>query len=102
MVLPPSKTRSCGARAGGETEWLEFGNSRLDVAGQVLYCGSVRQNLTFRETKLLPRLFADSPDRLLEREYILRHVWEDEGCWWGAASMSSSRGCGKNWRPILL
>ncbi|MBK8492829.1 MAG: winged helix-turn-helix transcriptional regulator [Saprospirales bacterium] len=64
--------------AAGETEWLEFGNSRLDVAGQVLLCGSVRQNLTFRETKLL-RLFADSPDRLLEREYILRHVWEDEG-----------------------
>lgn len=63
---------------GGETEWLEFGNSRLDVAGQVLLCGGVRQTLTFRETKLL-RLFAASPNRLLERDIILREVWADEG-----------------------
>lgn len=63
---------------GGETEWLEFGNSRLDVVGQVLLCGGVRQTLTFRETKLL-RLFAASPNRLLERDIILREVWADEG-----------------------
>ena len=64
--------------AAGETKWLEFGNSRLNVASQLLVCGGIRQNLTFRETKLL-RLFADNPDHLLEREHILRHVWEDEG-----------------------
>ena len=34
--------------------------------------------LTFRETKLL-RLFATNPDRLLERDVILRQVWADEG-----------------------
>ncbi|MFN0037035.1 MAG: winged helix-turn-helix domain-containing protein [Saprospiraceae bacterium] len=61
-----------------ETAWLEFGNSRLDVAGQVLICGDVRQTLTFRETKLL-RLFATRPDQLLERDFILRQVWADEG-----------------------
>jgi DNA-binding response OmpR family regulator len=60
------------------TSWLEFGHSRLDVAGQVLICGGVRQTLTFRETKLL-RLFASSPDKLLEREFILQQVWADEG-----------------------
>lgn len=64
--------------AAGETEWLEFGNSRLDVAGQVLVCSGERQTLTFRETKLL-RLFAAEPDRLLERDYILQQVWADEG-----------------------
>lgn len=34
--------------------------------------------MTFRETKLL-RLFASSPDQLLEREFILNQVWADEG-----------------------
>lgn len=61
-----------------EANWLEFGNSRLDVAGQVLLCGGVRQTLTFRETKLL-RLFVSSADQLLERDLILRQVWADEG-----------------------
>jgi len=62
----------------GETDWLEFGNSRLDVAGQVLICGGVRQTLTFREAKLL-RLFVSNPDQLLERDLILQQVWADEG-----------------------
>ena len=57
---------------------LVFGNFRLDVADQVLLCGGVRQNLTFRETKLL-RLFASSPNQLLERDFILQEVWADEG-----------------------
>lgn len=66
------------SEAAGEPNWLEFGNSRLDVAGQVLLCGGVGQALTFRETKLL-RLFATNPDRLLERDFILQQVWADEG-----------------------
>ncbi|MBK6997789.1 MAG: winged helix-turn-helix transcriptional regulator [Saprospiraceae bacterium] len=66
------------SNGGGETNWLTFGNSRLDVAGQVLLCNGVRHALTFRETKLL-RLFVSSPDRLLERDFILQQVWADEG-----------------------
>ncbi len=61
-----------------EPDYLEFGQSRLDVAGQVLICAGVRQTLTFRETKLL-KLFANNPDRLLERDFILQEVWADEG-----------------------
>jgi Transcriptional regulatory protein, C terminal len=61
-----------------ETDWLEFGNSRLDVAGQILNCSGTKQALTFRETKLL-KLFASSPDQLLERDFILQQVWADEG-----------------------
>ncbi len=64
--------------AAVEPDWLTFGNSRLDVGGQILLCNGVRQTLTFRETKLL-RLFASSPDHLLERDFILQHVWADEG-----------------------
>ncbi len=64
--------------AAGEKDWLEFGNSRLDAAGQVLICNGVQQTLTFREAKLL-RLFAASPDQVLQRDLILQEVWADEG-----------------------
>ena len=59
-------------------DYLDFGRSRLDMSRQELLCGGVRQQLTFREAKLL-RLFATHPGRLLEREFILREVWADEG-----------------------
>lgn len=61
-----------------EPDWLELGNSRLDVAGQVLICNGATQSLTFRETKLL-RLFATNIGHLLERDYIIQQVWADEG-----------------------
>lgn len=61
-----------------EAEWLDFGNSKLDAENQILICGSHRESLTFRETKLL-KLMANKPNQLLERDYILREVWADEG-----------------------
>ncbi|MEZ4964678.1 MAG: winged helix-turn-helix domain-containing protein [Saprospiraceae bacterium] len=61
-----------------EQEWLPFGHSRLDANGQVLECGGIREQLTFRETKLL-RLFVTHPDQVLERDFILKEVWADEG-----------------------
>jgi len=66
------------AAAPVETTGLAFGNSLLDVANQVLVCGAVRHELTYREAKLL-HLFAGHPNQLLEREYILQQVWADEG-----------------------
>jgi len=72
------KSKPASTMVAGETDWLEFGNSRLDVAGQVLICSEIRQTLTFREAKLL-RLFVNRPDRLLERNFILQEVWLDEG-----------------------
>lgn len=57
---------------------MSLGNSQLDVNGQQLICGKLCQSLTFRETKLL-RLFASSPNQLLERDFILSQVWADEG-----------------------
>lgn len=73
-----SRRRKPAPVSAAEPDWLEFGHSRLDPTGQVLICAGVRQTLTFRETKLL-RLFAASPDRLLERDVILQQVWADEG-----------------------
>lgn len=61
-----------------ESDWIEFGNSRLDVSNQILLCGGHRQTLTFRETKLL-KLFASHCGQLLERDFIIQQVWADEG-----------------------
>lgn len=55
-----------------------FGRSALDFDNLVLWVGGQPQRLTYREAKLL-RFFAERPNRLLEREFILQAVWEDEG-----------------------
>lgn len=57
---------------------IRFGQSWLDVGNQLLNSGSSQHNLTYRETKLL-RLLASHPNELLERNQILKLVWEDEG-----------------------
>ena len=61
-----------------DTDWVEFGHSRLDVANQILICSGIRHTLTYRETKLL-MLFATHSGQLLERDYIIQQVWADEG-----------------------
>jgi DNA-binding winged helix-turn-helix (wHTH) protein len=57
---------------------LIFGNSSLDFANQLLDSGGIPHNLTYREAKLL-RLFVNHQNQLLERDFILKSVWEDEG-----------------------
>lgn len=57
---------------------LPFGNSSLDVANQTLLVGSVQHQLTYREAKLL-HLFVSHLQQLLERDFILQSVWNDEG-----------------------
>jgi DNA-binding response OmpR family regulator len=44
----------------------------------MLMCGGKSQSLTFREAKLL-QLFAENPDQLMEREFIINRIWADEG-----------------------
>ena len=57
---------------------LHFGHSFLDITNQTLTTGSHQHNLTYREAKLL-RLLVNHPNQLLERDLILKLVWEDEG-----------------------
>jgi DNA-binding winged helix-turn-helix (wHTH) protein len=64
--------------ANVESNWVHFGESRLDAANLLLFCGSVRHQLTYREAKLL-HLFAQQPNQVLERSFILDNVWADEG-----------------------
>jgi DNA-binding winged helix-turn-helix (wHTH) protein len=57
---------------------IPFGNSSLTFSNQILDSGNVQHNLTYREAKLL-KLFADNKNQLLERDFIMKSVWEDEG-----------------------
>ena len=61
-----------------DANWVNFGHSRLHATDQILFCNGQRQDLTFREAKLL-RLFVQHTNQLLERDTILRLVWADEG-----------------------
>lgn len=55
-----------------------FGNSSLDLPNLLLYTGKSVHHLTYREAKLL-NLFAARKNQVLERDFILKSVWEDEG-----------------------
>jgi len=57
---------------------LQFGQSTLDIANQKLLIQNSSKDLTYRETKLL-QLFCRNQNKLLERDLILKAVWEDEG-----------------------
>ena len=62
-----------------ETQFiLHFGQSTLDVANQKLSIRTIQKDLTYRETKLL-QVFCRNQNKLLERDLILKAVWEDEG-----------------------
>ncbi len=75
ILIPKSSVK---LTTGNNSEWIEFGNSRLNVVDQTLICEGTTHKLTFRETKLL-NLFATNPNKLLGREQILQQVWADEG-----------------------
>ncbi len=60
------------------TNWVSFGQCRLDPVAQVLECVGIQHTLTYREAKLL-RLLASHPGELLERDAIIQQVWADEG-----------------------
>jgi Transcriptional regulatory protein, C terminal len=75
---PAASAKSAENVPEKQVDLLHFGNSRLDIANQMLHCGSAHRQLTYRETKLL-HLFAGRPNQLLERGFILENVWADEG-----------------------
>lgn len=57
---------------------LSFGQSSLAIRNQILTVDGQTHNLTYRETKLL-RVLATHANQVLERDQILKLVWEDEG-----------------------
>lgn len=61
-----------------ESYCIHIGQTIFDTRNQTVTIGDSQQKLTFREAKLL-QLFCNHTNELLEREDILKAVWEDEG-----------------------
>ncbi|MFD2935894.1 winged helix-turn-helix domain-containing protein [Spirosoma flavum] len=57
---------------------IQIGQTTFNVSNQSLNIAGLTYTLTYRETKLLD-LFSRHPNQLLERDFILKSVWEDEG-----------------------
>lgn len=57
---------------------IHFGESSMDLENQLLYIANTHHNLTYREAKLL-HLFIKHQNQVLDRDFILKSVWEDEG-----------------------
>ena len=57
---------------------IEVGKLTFNLTNQTVEVAGIRQTLTYREAKLL-HLFLRYPNQLLERDFILKSVWEDEG-----------------------
>lgn len=66
------------APAEAQTEQVQIGQTTFTPSNQSITLAGNSQSLTYREAKLL-RLFAGHPNQLLERDFILKSVWEDEG-----------------------
>jgi DNA-binding winged helix-turn-helix (wHTH) protein len=74
--LSDEKTISSSPSNDGTS--IQFGLSSLQPENQKLVVNGVAKDLTYRETKLL-QLFCRHANQLLERDLILKSVWEDEG-----------------------
>jgi hypothetical protein len=68
--------------ARDETHLIYIGNSIFDTHNQSIEINKNIQKLTFREAKLL-QLFCNHKNELLNRDFILKNVWEDEGVFVG-------------------
>lgn len=60
------------------THLIHIGDTVFDTRNQTVSIAHTLQKLTFREAKLL-ELFCHHQNELLDRDHILKAVWEDEG-----------------------
>jgi Transcriptional regulatory protein, C terminal len=61
-----------------ETHIIYIGQTVFDTQNQTLLIHNIEQKLTFQEAQLL-QLFCQHRNELLERDFILKTVWGDEG-----------------------
>ena len=61
-----------------QTTSINIGNSTFDFQNQTLIAAGTHHQLTYREAKLLS-LLVKHANQVLERDFILKSVWEDEG-----------------------
>ncbi|MDR0713316.1 MAG: response regulator transcription factor [Bacteroidales bacterium] len=66
-------------------QFYTLGKYTFDVQKQLLQHGDISHKLTTKESELL-KLFCDNANRVLERNYALRTIWDDDN-YFNARSM---------------
>ena len=61
-----------------EKQAFQIGNTLFDPKNRQITIFGVATELTPKENKLL-RIFADSPNVIIERSRLQKEIWEDEG-----------------------
>ena len=61
-----------------DTNYIPLGNFRFYTANNVLKSGQTTISLSEKETKAL-KIFAENIDQVVEREKLMKEIWEDEG-----------------------
>jgi DNA-binding winged helix-turn-helix (wHTH) protein len=61
-----------------KTDVIPIGTSFFDLKNQTFTTNGIEQTMTFQEAQLF-HLFCQHPNELLDRETILKTVWDDEG-----------------------
>ncbi len=60
------------------SDYIQLGNFRFYTANNVLKAGHKTISLSEKETKAL-KIFAENIDQVVEREKLMKEIWEDEG-----------------------
>lgn len=60
------------------SDFIQLGNFRFYTANNVLKAGHKTISLSEKETKAL-KIFAENIDQVVEREKLMKEIWEDEG-----------------------
>ncbi|MFZ1530253.1 MAG: helix-turn-helix domain-containing protein [Ferruginibacter sp.] len=60
------------------SDYIQLGNFRFYTANNVLKAGRKTISLSEKETKAL-KIFAENLDQVVEREKLMKEIWEDEG-----------------------
>ncbi|MDL2231595.1 response regulator transcription factor [Porphyromonadaceae bacterium OttesenSCG-928-L07] len=77
--------RSSGLKPEDEQEIFKIGKLTFNSKKQILFDGDVEEKLTTKESELL-RLLCLNVNKVLERNYALKHIWADDN-YFNARSM---------------
>lgn len=66
------------APVSDDSDYIQLGNCRFYTANNVLKAEHKTISLSEKETKAL-KIFAENIDQVVEREKLMKEIWEDEG-----------------------
>lgn len=78
LAVRPFSIRKKKTETGNAENVFQIGNTLFDPTNRQITIFNITTELTPKENKLL-RIFAESPNSIIERSRIQKEIWEDEG-----------------------